>query len=252
VQWERTAAVAEVWRIRHALADDVPGIGEQPTDAHDAHAWSTFQQRIAEVGRRARASAAARHRPDAPSSGMRIAARAAKNSQYRLLGVHVSEPEDRKGMSAAASAFAELALRRVLERRDPVEEWVEQIPSPDSADTTQQEQWQQLVAALATYRMLNQIDSGEPLGETPDAAQEPEPPEQWSELHEAMTLFQRSRIHQRLAEVRTHRDAERVRRGLAPVTPAAPANDAVRRRADTTQDEQNHHRRQGPSPGPRR
>ncbi|MFC8660587.1 MobF family relaxase [Streptomyces sp. NPDC057199] len=249
-QWERTAAVADVWRIRHALADDVPGIGEQPTDPRDAHAWSIFQQRIAEVGRRARASAAARHRPDEPSGGMRIAARTAENFQYRLLDAHVSEPEDREAVSAAAAAFAELALRRALEGQEPVEEWVEQIPSPDSKDTSQQEQWQQLVAALAAYRMLNQIDSDEPLGETPDEAEERE---QWSELHEAMTLFQRSRIQQRLEEVHAHRDAERARRGLARVTPGVPANDAVlRRRADTTQDEQDHHRRRGPNPGPRR
>ncbi|MEH0579562.1 MobF family relaxase [Streptomyces sp. B21-108] len=249
-QWERTAAVADVWRIRHALGDDVPGIGEQPADPRDAHAWEIFQHRIAEVGRRARASAAARHRPDEPSGGMRIAARTAENFQYRLLDAHVSEPEDREAVSAAAAAFAELALRRALEGQEPVEEWVEQIPSPDSEDTAQQEQWQRLVTALAAYRMLHQIDSDEPLGETPDEAEERE---QWSELHEAMTLFQRSRIQQRLEEVRAHRDAERARRGLAPVTPGVPADDSVRRRrADTTQDEQNHHRRHGPNPGPRR
>lgn len=248
-QWEHTAAVADVWRIRHALADDVPGIGEQPADPRDAHAWLIFQQRIAEVGRRARASAAARHRPDEPSGGMRIAARTAENFQYRLLDARMSEPEDREAVSAAAAAFAELALRRALERQEPVEAWVEQIPSPDSEDTTQQEQWQLLVAALATYRMLNQIDSDEPLGETPDEAEERE---QWAELHEAMTLFQRSRIQQRLEEVHSLRDAERVRRGLAPVIPGVPAEDAVRRRADRAQDEQNHHRRRGPDPGPRR
>ncbi|MGW4490477.1 AAA family ATPase [Streptomyces sp. NPDC004376] len=249
-QWEHTAAVADVWRIRHALADDVPGIGEQPTDPRDAHAWSIFQQRIAEVGRRARASAAARHRPDEPPGGMRIAARTAENFQFRLLDAHVSEPEDREAVSAAAAAFAELALLRVLEGQEPVEEWVEQIPSPDSDDTAQQEQWQQLVAVLAAYRMLNQIDSEEPLGETPDEAEERE---QWAELQEAMTLFQRSRIQQRLEEVRAHRDAERARHGLAPVTPGVPADDAVRRRRiNTTQDEQNHPRHRGPNPGPRR
>ncbi|MGA5441908.1 MobF family relaxase [Streptomyces griseoincarnatus] len=249
-QWERTAAVAEVWRIRHALADDVAGIGEQPADPGDAHAWSIFQQRIAEVGRRARASAAARHRPDEPSGGMRIAARTAENFQYRLLDAHMAEPEDREAVSAAAAAFAELALRGALEGREPVEEWVEQIPAPDSEDSSQQEQWHQLVAALAAYRMLNQIDSSEPLGETPDEAEERE---RWAELHEAMTLFQRARIQQRLEEVRAHRDAERARRGLTPATPGVPSDDAVRRRrTDTTQDEQNHHRRGGPNPGPRR
>ncbi len=249
-QWERTAAVAEVWRIRHALADDVPGIGEQPADPRDAHAWSIFQQRIAEVGRRARASAAARHRPDEPSGGMRIAARTAENFQYRLLDAHVSEPEDREAVSAAAAAFAELALRRALEGQEPAEEWVEQIPAPDAEDGTQQEQWKQLVAALAAYRMLNQIDSDEPLGETPGEAEERE---RRAELHEAMTLFQRARIQQRLEEVRAQRDAERARRGLAPVTPGVPSDDAVRRRrTDTAQDEHNHHRRRGPNPGPRR
>ncbi|MFE9882579.1 MobF family relaxase [Streptomyces sp. NPDC005784] len=249
-QWERTAAVADVWRIRHALADDVPGIGEQPADPRDAHAWSIFQQRIAEVGRRARASAAARHRPDEPSGGMRIAARTAENFQYRLLDAHVSEPEDREAVSAAAAAFAELALRRALEGQEPAEEWVEQIPSPDSEDPTQQEQWQLLVAALAAYRMLNQIDSNEPLGETPDEVEERE---RWAELHEAMTLFQRARVQQRLGEVRAHRDAERDRRGLAPVASAMPSDDVARgRRADSAQDEQNHHRRNGPNPGPRR
>ncbi|MEW2401972.1 MobF family relaxase [Streptomyces sp. NPDC046862] len=249
-QWERTAAVAEVWRIRHALADDVPGIGEPPADPPDAHAWQIFQQRIAEVGRRARASAAARHRPDEPLDGMRIAARTAENLHYRLLDAHVSEPEDREAVWAGAAAFAELALRRALEGQEPAEEWVEQIPAPATEDSTQQEQWQQLVAALAAYRMLHQIDSDEPLGETPDEAEDRE---RWAELHQAMTLFQRARVQQRLEEVRAHRDAERARRGLAPVAPALPSDDAVRgRRADSTQDEQNHHRRHGPSQGPRR
>ncbi|MEU6357620.1 MobF family relaxase [Streptomyces sp. NPDC047072] len=249
-QWERTAAVAEVWRIRHALADNVPGIGEAPSDPRDAHAWEIFQQRIAEVGRRARASAAARHRPNEPQGGMRIAARTAENLHYRLRDAQVSEPDDREAVSAAAAAFAELALRRVLEGEEPVEEWVEQIPAPAAEDGTQQDQWEELVAALAAYRLLNEIDSAEPLGETPDEAEERE---RWVKLHEAMTLFQRSRIQQRLGEVRAHRDAERARRGLAPVASALPSDDLTRgRRADSIQDEQNHHRRHGPNAGPRR
>jgi len=78
--WERTAALADAWRVRHGLDDSVEGIGEQPEDPRDVHAWAIFQERIDEVGRRTKAWAAARARPDDPVSGMRIAARTAKAS----------------------------------------------------------------------------------------------------------------------------------------------------------------------------
>ncbi len=248
--WERTAAVTDVWRTLRSVADDVPGLGEQPADPRDAHAWTVFQRRIADIGRRARASAAARRRPDEPSSGTRIAARTAENIHYRLLDARISKPDDQQAVSAAAAAFAELALRQALDAQEPVEEWVEHIPAPDADDDAQQEQWQQLVAALTVYRMLNEIDSGEPLGETPDEAEDRE---RWAELHEAMTLFQRSRIQQRLDEIHSHRDTERARRGLAPITPGTPADDPVlRRKTDTAHDNQNSNRRHGSPPGPRR
>lgn len=35
--------------------DSVNGIGEQPEDPHDAHAWASVQKRIEQVGRRPRA-----------------------------------------------------------------------------------------------------------------------------------------------------------------------------------------------------
>jgi len=246
--WERTAAVTDVWRTLRSVADDVPGLGEQPADPRDAHAWTVFQQRIADIGRRARASAAARHRPDEPSSGIRIAARTAENIHYRLLDTRISEPDDRRAVSAAAAAFAELALRRALDTQEPVEEWVEHIPAPDADDDAQQEQWQQLVAALTAYRMLNQIDSDEPLGETPDEAEERE---RWTELHEAMTLFQRSRVQQRLDEIRSHRDSERARHGPTRIPPGAQADASVRRRQT---DPAHHDRNQqhGSPPRPRR
>lgn len=249
--WERTAALAAAWRLRHGLADDVFGIGEQPAEELDAHAWAIVQQRIEEVGRRARASAAARHRPEDPSGGMRIAARTAENFQMRLLDFYLAQPGDRAAVAAAAATFADLALGLALEGGEAAEDWVEHIPPPDAEDMEQQAQWARLVAALAAYRMLNQVDSDEPLGETPE---EQEAREKWTELNEAMTLFQRSRIQQRLREVHSLRDADRSMRGLSSPTPSMTDGTIGSRRATSTQDEQQHHqRRSGPHPGaPRR
>ncbi|BDH10482.1 MobF family relaxase [Streptomyces hygroscopicus] len=248
-EWERTAALAEAWRVRHGLTEDILGIGGQPTDELDAHAWMIFQQRIDEVGRRARASAAARHRPEEPHGGMRIAARTAEDRQCRLLDALLTDPGAREAVSAAAAAFAELSVQLMLEGDDAAEEWVGQIPAPDAEDEEQKSHWKKLVAAIATYRMLNQVDSEEPLGETPE---EEEARERWTDLYEAMTLFQRSRIQQRLEVVRALRDAERTRHGLAPLAVPPTEGGTRTRRADNAQDEQQHHQRRPGSSGPRR
>ncbi|MEU4256147.1 MobF family relaxase [Streptomyces fradiae] len=249
--WERTAALADAWRVRHRLDDAVEGIGEQPKDPRDAHAWATLQDRIDEVGRRTRAWAAARARPDDPVSGIRIAARTAENFHHRLLEARFTNADDRHAVTAAAAAFADVALRLVLDGEEPPEQWVQQIPAPDEQDEEQKVQWRELVTALASWRMLHQTDGDDPLGESPD---EIDLCAQWTELHDALTLFQRSRIQQRLAELRARRETERAQRGLPPTGEAgSPRASAVARQARrATEDEQQRQQRPSPGLGPHR
>ncbi|MFF9142928.1 MobF family relaxase [Streptomyces albogriseolus] len=249
--WERTAALADAWRVRHGLDDAVEGIGDQPEDPRDAHAWATLQDRINEVGRRTRAWAAARARPDDPVSGMRIAARTAENFHHRLLEARFTDADDRHAVTAAAAAFAEVALRLVLDGEEPPEQWVQQIPAPDEQDEEQKTQWRELVTALASWRMLHQTDGDAPLGESPD---ETDLRAQWTELHDALTLFQRSRIQQRLAELQALRESERARRGLPPTGRPDIARTVAssRRVRQVAEDEQQRQQRPGPGMGPRR
>ena len=227
------------------------GIGERPDDPVDAHAWAIFQDRIEEVGRRSRASAAARRRPDEPSAGARIAARTAENIHYRLLDFLFTDDGGREVVTAAAAAFADVALALVLDEEDPPEEWIGQIPAPDTEDEEQKAQWLQLVTALALWRMLHQTDSGDPLGESPDDA---ELRLQWTGLHDALTLFQRSRIQQRLSQIQARRDIEHLRRGLPPTNTAPPGQEggSTRRARRTEEDEQQRQQHPGPTSGPRR
>ncbi len=249
--WERTAALVEVWRQRYGLDDNAMGLGPQPEEPRDAHAWAVFQERVELVGRRTRAWAAAVARPDDPSQGMRIAARTAENVLLRLLETRVADEQDRGAVSAAAAAFADVALFRAMASEEPAEEWVQQIPTPDPEDPGQQQQWRDLVTALATYRMVHQTDSADPLGESPD---DEEQRLVWSDLQAAMTLFQRARIQQRLAEITALRDAERAHRGLAAHSATRPDPEAApgRRARQRAEDEQQRQQRPGPASGPRR
>ncbi|MCP9973583.1 hypothetical protein [Streptomyces somaliensis] len=249
--WERTAALADAWRVRHGLDDSVEGIGKQPEDPHDAHAWTILQDRIAEVGRRTRAWAAARARPDDPISGIRIAARTAENFHHRLMEARFTDAEDREAITAAAAAFADIALRLVLNGEEPPEQWVQQIPAPDEQDEEQKAQWRQLVTALAGWRMLHPTAADDPLGESPE---ETDLRAQWTELHDALTLFQRSRIRQQLAELGTRRESERARRGLPPTGSQATGRTAavIRRARQVAEDEHQRKQRPGPGMSPRR
>ncbi|MGW6459960.1 MobF family relaxase [Streptomyces sp. NPDC055078] len=250
--WERTAALAEAWRIRNTVNDDATeGIGPAPDDPHDAHAWSVLQARIAEMARRAHASAAARARPDNPDIGARIAAQTAENLHYRLLDSRIPEQDDREALTRAANAFADIALHQAIEDEGSLEQWVRNIPTPDTEDPEQQAQWKQVVTALALWRMLHQTESNEPIGECPDEA---ELRTQWTELHDAMTLFQRSRIRQRLAEIDTLRTAQRARHGLSTTGPpaSAHANRLDRRAQQNAQDEQQRHGQSARPSGPHR
>ncbi|MEZ0070074.1 conjugative relaxase-like TrwC/TraI family protein [Streptacidiphilus sp. MAP12-20] len=249
--WERTAALVEVWRQRYGLDESAVGLGPQPDEPRDAHAWAVFQERVDLVARRTRAWAAAVARPDDPSQGMRIAARTAENLLLRMLEGQIADPQDRGAVSAAAAAFADVALFRAMASEAPMEEWVQQIPAPDAEDPEQQRQWRDLVTALATYRMMHQTEAADPLGECPD---EEEQRLAWSELQAAMTLFQRSRIQQRLAEITALRDAERAHRGLAAQSAARPDPETApgRRARRRAADEQQLQQRPGPTSGPRR
>lgn len=92
---------------------------------------------------------------------------------------------------------------------------------------------------------------GDPLGESPD---ETDLRAQWTELHDALTLFQRSRTQQRLAELHARRETERARRGLPPTGEVgSPRASAVTRQARrATEDEQQRQQRPGPGLGPHR
>ncbi|MFE2529791.1 MobF family relaxase [Streptomyces sp. NPDC059382] len=63
-QWERTAALADAWRTQHRLRESENGIGGQPVGGRDAEAWQVLHDRVAEVGRRARATDWAQQRGD--------------------------------------------------------------------------------------------------------------------------------------------------------------------------------------------
>lgn len=201
--WERTAALAEAWRLRHGVDESEDGIGEQPAEARDKQAWTILRERVAAVGRRARATDSALRRAQDPTSGIRIAARTAEAIQQRLLQARLADAGDREDIAAAAHSFAALALERSQSGAEPAEEWVEQIPSPPADDNVQAEQWRHLVAAVDTYRLVNGLDSPAPLGETSSSGT----PDERDELQAALTLYQRSRTQQRLDEIRSLRGA---------------------------------------------
>jgi hypothetical protein len=142
-------------------------------------------------------------------------------------------------------------LRLVLDDEEPPEAWVQQIPAPDAEDEEQKAQWRQLVTALAGWRMVHQTDADDPLGESPE---ETDLRAQWSELHDALTLFQRSRIQQRLAELHALRESERARQGLPPTGSQGTARTVApsRRARHVAEDEQQRPQRPGPGMGPRR
>ncbi|WP_129840370.1 MobF family relaxase [Streptomyces sp. RFCAC02] len=198
--WEHTAALTEAWRAQHGLGDSVNGIGPPPEEQREAHAWTELKRRIDTVGRRSRATAAAHARPDDPTLGTRIAARAAENHLYRMLATDFPDPGDREAATAATTASADLALHLILNGDEPPETWMREIPAPDPADETQQAQWRQLVTAIALWRLTRTTASDTPLGDIPD---DDELRARWARLHDALMLFQRSRIRQLLCNTHT-------------------------------------------------
>ncbi|GHH54927.1 MobF family relaxase [Streptomyces candidus] len=70
--WERAAALADAWRTQRRVRPTQPGIGEQP-GGRDAAAWQALQEQVAEVGRRARATASAAQRGEALAAAARAA-----------------------------------------------------------------------------------------------------------------------------------------------------------------------------------
>ncbi|GAB2718082.1 MobF family relaxase [Kitasatospora kifunensis] len=61
--WEHTAALVEAWRTATGVSDAEAGLGPCPSDEHQAEIWRALQERVDDIGRRARALAAARNRP---------------------------------------------------------------------------------------------------------------------------------------------------------------------------------------------
>ncbi|SFF74760.1 conjugative relaxase domain-containing protein, TrwC/TraI family [Actinacidiphila alni] len=203
-EWERTAALALAWRIRHSTPESDDGIGEPPPRAEDLAAWTSLHDRVRTTGRRARATAAALSRPQDPASGIRIAARTAAGAQRRMLNRHLANAADRSVLTDSANAFADVALTHVMSGAEPPEPWVVEIPSPRPGDDVQAEQWRILVTAIDTYRLLNGVDGSDPLGDNDRSDNQ----EELAEMQAALTLFQRSRTHQHLNEIRRRRESE--------------------------------------------
>lgn len=236
-EWERTAALAEAWRTRHGAGEHEEGIGEQPAEAADAQAWTVLHERVAATGRRARATESALRRPQDPTSGIRIAARTAEAIHNRLLHRNFEDTDDRAAVAEAARSFAALGLDRARRGVAPAEAWMEQIPSPQPDDTVQAEQWKHLVAAVDTYRLLNRLDSPEPLGETSVS----DVPEERAELRAALTLYQRSRTQQRLSEIRSLRGPQQ--------EPRSPQVEHQGGTADQRRQQERHEQRADRRPG---
>jgi conjugative relaxase-like TrwC/TraI family protein len=61
-RWQHTAALVDAWRTRTHVPGTLPGLGPEPTDEHQAQAWHALKAELNDVGRRARAVAAAAER----------------------------------------------------------------------------------------------------------------------------------------------------------------------------------------------
>jgi hypothetical protein len=90
--------------------------------------------------------------------------------------------------------------------------------------------WRQLVTAVMVWRMLHPTDSNDPLGESLESS---ELFPQWTALHDALALFQCSRIQQRLTDIRALRGAESVHHDSPPAS-------AHRRARQPVEGEQRH------------
>ncbi|MFF7995078.1 MobF family relaxase [Kitasatospora xanthocidica] len=65
--WEHTAALVDTWRSMRGVSAAKDGLGPCPQDEHGAEIWRALQARIEDIGRRARALAAAQQRvPSTP------------------------------------------------------------------------------------------------------------------------------------------------------------------------------------------
>ncbi|MEO3753598.1 MobF family relaxase [Streptomyces sp. B6B3] len=171
-----------------------PGIGSPPDRPTDIRARSALQQRITDLGRRARTSSTTHASPDGPAADMSTAARTANAISTGALNTLVLNASDREVITAVAQVFADVALRDALRREQSSVEWLRQIPTPDPEDTEQQDHWRQLVAALTTWRMLCSDPTNAPLNEGQ------------TQFHAALDLLQRARIRERLAQIRTLND----------------------------------------------
>ncbi|MEV6212887.1 hypothetical protein [Kitasatospora sp. NPDC051914] len=100
-----------------------------------------------------------------------------------------------------------LALTATLAGQQVPEAWLENIPAPDEDDTGQQHLYRRLVAAVAHWRLRHHVSGDDPLGPPPDGPAHDE----WQHLAQALDLYQRARIEDRLQLLRLRRDADRER-----------------------------------------
>ncbi|MFE5847890.1 MobF family relaxase, partial [Streptomyces niveus] len=120
--WERAAALADAWRTQRQVRPTQPGIGGQP-GGRDAAAWQALQDQVAEVGRRARATASAAQRGEALAAAAREAAQP-RTAEFS------SEP-----VSAAVAEAAADDERQVAADTEPEHEAASVADrTPDAAD----------------------------------------------------------------------------------------------------------------------
>ncbi|MGP4109705.1 MobF family relaxase [Streptomyces sp. 4N509B] len=203
-QWEHTAALTHAWRTLHGIHDGSEGIGEQPDHPQDPHAWASLHDRITTLGRRTRALTAARTRVTSPGTATHIAARTACALQQRMLNQHSRDKATQQTLTATARAFSDIALHHAMTAQEPPASWLRHIPAPDASDPRQQNHWRQLVTAVTLWRTLHPTTATAPVGEAPnDVDLHP----LWTDLRDAVTLFQRARIQQRLTDNRLRQAA---------------------------------------------
>jgi conjugative relaxase-like TrwC/TraI family protein len=250
--WTHVAALADSWRARRSVPPDVPGIGPCPdTKRHprEALAWTVLSGQVAALGRRARGVAAALARTEEPATAMRIAARIADHLRLQMLALPGPSVLGDDGLRSTsdATAYADGALIAALgggEDRDP---WTEHVLTPDADDPEQQEHWRDLVAALAEYRYQHAVDGDDPLGDVPD---DEEGAMRWEALGDALSLYRRARIQDRLASLRGPTD-EGQGASTPPVTEPN-SNRRVRRGRNAREDRHPHRPgTDGPRGGPR-
>ncbi|MEU9133875.1 hypothetical protein AB0D08_38300, partial [Kitasatospora sp. NPDC048540] len=232
-RWERTAALTDAWRTLHKVPAHHPGPGLRPETEQLAAAWDTLQGRIRALHHATRTAhhphpAAAEQltrqaldhltrlrllRTPHPAAGPQPATRAAGPNITGPAAVPVADapagrrPPAPRLLLPRAEHLAQDALAATLTSTAAPEAWIDQIPAPDEDDTAQQHLYLRLVAAVADWRLRHHITGTDPLGEAP----EHDPGTEHRHLADALDLYRRARIDDRLQLLRLRREEDRQR-----------------------------------------